>query len=365
MKLSLPSNISKLRKNHAMTQEQLAESLGVTFAAVSKWERGIATPDLALIAQIASLFSVSLDALVGFEMQDCGADAFVEQIRQLRREKRYEEAAEKVEEALLRYPNDFQVVFCAGELYEVAGLEKRRKAYTRRSIDLLERAVSLLPQNANPEISEYTLRRQIAENYISLGNNEKALEILKKYNISGIHNSLIAMIYACYEGYDPKEAAPYLMDAFGDILTSSIRTMTAYANYYEKNGFKEKSVQTVLWLIDLLESVKVDKAEVAYVDKHIALWYAMCAKLYHGLGRKEEAEACLRRSYAIARTFDAAPCYTLRNIKFCVTDVTHAAAYDDLGSTAIAAIECQALQDEQNQELFNLWNRIKEEDHEG
>ena len=43
MKLSLSANISKLRKEHAMTQEQLAEALGVTFASVSKWERGVAT----------------------------------------------------------------------------------------------------------------------------------------------------------------------------------------------------------------------------------------------------------------------------------------------------------------------------------
>ncbi len=46
MKLSLPANISKLRKEHSMTQEQLAEVLGVTFASVSKGERGVATPEL-------------------------------------------------------------------------------------------------------------------------------------------------------------------------------------------------------------------------------------------------------------------------------------------------------------------------------
>lgn len=59
MKLSLPENISKLRKEHSMTQEQLAEALGVTFAAVSKWERGVATPELSLIAEMADLFGVS------------------------------------------------------------------------------------------------------------------------------------------------------------------------------------------------------------------------------------------------------------------------------------------------------------------
>ena len=41
MKLSLAENIYRLRKNNNLTQEQLAEALGVSFAAVSKWERGV------------------------------------------------------------------------------------------------------------------------------------------------------------------------------------------------------------------------------------------------------------------------------------------------------------------------------------
>ena len=40
MELTLSQNICKLRKEHHLTQEQLAEALGVTFASVSKWERG-------------------------------------------------------------------------------------------------------------------------------------------------------------------------------------------------------------------------------------------------------------------------------------------------------------------------------------
>ena len=52
MKLSLAQNICRLRKQNGLTQERLAEALGVSFAAVSKWERGVATPDLALIAVV-------------------------------------------------------------------------------------------------------------------------------------------------------------------------------------------------------------------------------------------------------------------------------------------------------------------------
>ena len=83
MKLSLPANISKLRKEHSMTQEQLAEALGVTFASVSKWERGVATPELNLIAEMADLFGVSFDAIVGFEVQNGGVAAIEEIIHDL------------------------------------------------------------------------------------------------------------------------------------------------------------------------------------------------------------------------------------------------------------------------------------------
>lgn len=49
------------------TQEELAGRLGVTKAAVSKWECGQSAPDIALLPKLASLFSVTLDELLGYE----------------------------------------------------------------------------------------------------------------------------------------------------------------------------------------------------------------------------------------------------------------------------------------------------------
>ena len=146
MNLSLPSNISKLRKEHSMTQEQLAEALGVTFASVSKWERGVATPELNLIAEMADLFGVSLDALVGFEVLNGGVDAIEKRIHDLQRQKKYDEAIIEAEKALLRYPNDFRIVYRSGELYTVAGIELSNEKYLYRCIELLERSILLLSQ---------------------------------------------------------------------------------------------------------------------------------------------------------------------------------------------------------------------------
>ena len=58
-------NIRKLRRENDVTQEMLADHLGVTFQSVSKWERGETYPDITMLPAIASFFSVSCDELLG------------------------------------------------------------------------------------------------------------------------------------------------------------------------------------------------------------------------------------------------------------------------------------------------------------
>lgn len=53
--------IAKLRKQKNITQAQLAEHLGVSFQAVSKWENGMTMPDITLLPHIANYFEVSVD----------------------------------------------------------------------------------------------------------------------------------------------------------------------------------------------------------------------------------------------------------------------------------------------------------------
>jgi len=67
MEHSIGKKIAFYRKARGMTQEELAEVLGVSPQAVSKWENDIACPDIALIAPIAKYFGVSTDELLSAE----------------------------------------------------------------------------------------------------------------------------------------------------------------------------------------------------------------------------------------------------------------------------------------------------------
>ena len=53
------------RKKMGLTQEELAEKLDVSSAAVSKWERGISTPELSMVCRMADCFEISVDELLG------------------------------------------------------------------------------------------------------------------------------------------------------------------------------------------------------------------------------------------------------------------------------------------------------------
>ena len=62
--MSIGRRVSEYRRQRGITQEQLAEAMGVTSQAVSKWENDISCPDIGVLPQLADYFGVSLDVLI-------------------------------------------------------------------------------------------------------------------------------------------------------------------------------------------------------------------------------------------------------------------------------------------------------------
>ena len=59
--------IKDLRKKHNLTQKDLADKLGVTYQAVSKWENGKNIPDIEILKEISNIFNVDIDSIIGNE----------------------------------------------------------------------------------------------------------------------------------------------------------------------------------------------------------------------------------------------------------------------------------------------------------
>lgn len=70
MKETLARNIAIYRKEKGLTQEELAQILGLSFQAVSKWENAQSMPDIALLPKLSRTLEVSIDKLLGYTAQD-------------------------------------------------------------------------------------------------------------------------------------------------------------------------------------------------------------------------------------------------------------------------------------------------------
>lgn len=99
--------IRKHRKERQLTQEELAEYLGVTSSAVNKWENGVSLPDITLLSPIARVFGISTDTLLSYkeELTDLEISRIMEQIAEKGRSLDYDALFEWGMGLLREYPN--------------------------------------------------------------------------------------------------------------------------------------------------------------------------------------------------------------------------------------------------------------------
>ena len=105
--MQLGKVIRTYRKKKGLTQEEIANRLGVTTPAVNKWENGVTYPDITLLAPIARLLDISLDTLLSFreELTPGEIENIIYEVDSMLKEKSYDEVFEWAKEKLEQYPN--------------------------------------------------------------------------------------------------------------------------------------------------------------------------------------------------------------------------------------------------------------------
>jgi len=199
MQLDLGNNIRQLRRRDRKTQENLAEALGVTSQAVSRWESGGSYPDMNLIPSIANYFGVSIDELFGYEGERAHRidtlAAEIDRMNDLNSGKDIciSECIALARSALVEFPgNEKLMLALASVLYKAGGVRYgechlidedgysvydtgKHKTYEewQEAIPLYEKVLQTLPRGklrdrATDELSQL---------YLNLGEHEKGMAL--------------------------------------------------------------------------------------------------------------------------------------------------------------------------------------------
>ena len=145
MNVTIGSKIKALRIAKGMTQEKLAERLGISSQAVSKWERGITYPDITFLPILTQALDVSADALLGIESnsQDTKPALYDEAYDLWQKGNRNEEMYWLAREAVAAYPHRFDYTYWLASVEFGLAVEETRSPHPDRAYfnDLMENAL--------------------------------------------------------------------------------------------------------------------------------------------------------------------------------------------------------------------------------
>ena len=353
MEIKLSETIRSFRKARSLTQEQLAEALGVTAGAVYKWEAGLSTPDIELIVSLADLFDTSVDVLLGYDIKSHKKSAVVARLRELMHN-RDDRALAEADSALTRYPNCFDIVYCGATLYHMFGLIKRDNKLLRRAIELMERSILLIDQNTDPEVSVLSLNIGLADLYFEISEAERAVELLKRNNPCGINNALIGYSLAS-KCERPEEAVPYLSKALLNDIASFSRIVMGYINVYVHRKDFASAREILRIALHFFQQFK-EPGKPCFLDRGMIMLSVCLAEMHIQLNDSDTARDALRTAKRIAEEFDMDPNYEADSIRF-VSGSERMTAFDDMGGSAKEGI-INLINDLESEPLTALWEEI-------
>lgn len=246
--LHFADNMIRLRRKKKITQEQLADFLGITKASVSKWETGQSLPDILLLPQLASFFDTTIDDLMGYEPQ-----LSREQIQKIYRdlavsfaEAPFDEVRKKSQELVKKYyscyPFLFQICVLWLNHFMLADTEEKQRDLLNAASDLCSHILSSCKDIGTCE-DTIILKSSID---LQLGNTEDVIDslenILNPYRLAAQSDSVLIQAYLMTG--QRQQAERFTQMSMYLHLRSLIISATHYLELYQDNtDLYEETIQ--------------------------------------------------------------------------------------------------------------------------
>jgi transcriptional regulator with XRE-family HTH domain len=229
MSISISENLKKLRRSRDLTQEELAEIIGVSAQSISKWERGDNYPDITLLPAIANYFEVTVDDLLG--MNAIRDERRIETVKarriELMQASKYGEALEITRELARDLPNDFAVQLMYAQSMDLNRLmgvapqtSEEALAQKQPVIAIYERILA----KSTDDAIRYRANAGIASIYYHIGEYDKAYEYADRLGLLGESREKVRSTIEMFAAGDYTSAGRSLgeqlgidMEAFKDL----------------------------------------------------------------------------------------------------------------------------------------------------
>lgn len=197
-RLQIGEVIYKMRKERGITQEQLANFIGVSTAAVSKWEGGASYPDITLLPELATFFNITIDKLLNYniELSETSVMEYYSECEKAFSSGSIDNASLISKEYISKYPGSYLLKLRIGYLFFIYSW---KAAQAEESKNMMAYSIKLFEDVANncadADLVEVSLF-QLGALYNEFKEYDKAVEVLNKIKRSQCDpNDILSSIY--------------------------------------------------------------------------------------------------------------------------------------------------------------------------
>lgn len=238
-KIEIGEVISKLRKEKGLTQEQLANFVGVSTPAVSKWESGISYPDITMLPTLARFFTITIDELLNYnnmlsEEEENKIFLKCQEEFQVDIEKALVLCLSYIEKYSLNYTLKFRLAVLINTSYGVLeGEESLKKAYGK-TVPIFNDIIK------NSTVGELVIgsKIQVATSYVAFEDYDKAIEMLNSIQTSNVDTSILISGIYMQKG-DVKEARKLLQRKLLVQITEILASINSLATISSEEEFEK------------------------------------------------------------------------------------------------------------------------------
>ena len=298
--IKVGKNIKKLREKKSITQEKLANYLGVTPQAISRWESETGYPDIELLPLIANFFDVTIDELLDRNISQNKNEIKegIKEIDILHSQGETQKRKELIIELYNKYPYNFELMNYY--IWELAYDEQNEK------YNDIEKLCTLILDECTNEQIRYSAIQCLSGYYDNKGETKKALNILKK--LPKDYRSTYAEQREYFYGEYDVDGIIYRkenIEELTDMLCWKIMVSAGLRSHPEDNYeiTIEDSVKLYKKAIEIFKIV-YDKEDYNFYNCRLETCEWELYRLYKKLGNFEESNKHLQESIKYAKAFD-------------------------------------------------------------
>ena len=303
MKINIAGNLKRLRKQKGITQEALAEFIGVSFQAVSKWERNEGYPDITILPVIANYFNVTLDELVG--MNEIKDQKHLQDVLTIIQQNyvngKISDNITLLREELKAFPENYQLLSELARSLTMLQTDSDTELKNRKeAVDICERILTYC--------TDVDIRNHVQANlcfyYDWIGKNDKALEQAQKLpSMWECKDTILPSMI--YDDDFVKTSQQSIMQ-FAGAIRLQLREL-ADANYIRNLKWSNQERIAILEKGITISSIIFDQEDYLYDNVYLSETYRVMAAL--ALLDKEETRALdfLEKAAKHAVLFDNLP----------------------------------------------------------